>query len=187
MQFDEIAGLRGSSAAWRLLRADNAPLILSFLGRVFVDENIREISASHLASLLDDELYALNKRLGEGTFPKTPKAYLDDWSAPAAGWLRKYYIADSDEPHYDATPSVERAVAWVNALRERGFVGTESRLNTVFELLRQIVYGTETDPEIRLTELRRRRAEIDAEIDAVERGDITVLDEIGRASCRERV
>ncbi|WP_333716333.1 DUF3375 domain-containing protein [Gordonia sp. (in: high G+C Gram-positive bacteria)] len=181
MQFDEIAGLRGSSAAWRLLRADNAPLILSFLGRVFVDENIREISASHLASLLDDELYALNKRLGEGTFPKTPKAYLDDWSAPAAGWLRKYYIADSDEPHYDATPSVERAVAWVNALRERGFVGTESRLNTVFELLRQIVYGTETDPEIRLTELRRRRAEIDAEIDAVERGDITVLDDTGRS------
>ena len=73
MQFDEIAGLRGSSAAWRLLRADNAPLILSFLGRVFVDENIREISASHLASLLDDELYALNKRLGEGTFPRPPR------------------------------------------------------------------------------------------------------------------
>ena len=31
-------------------------------------------------------------------------------------------------------------------LQARSFVGTESRLNTVFDLLRQIVFGTETDP-----------------------------------------
>ena len=34
---DEIAWLRDNSPAWRLLRADNAPLVLSFLHRVFVD------------------------------------------------------------------------------------------------------------------------------------------------------
>lgn len=112
MQYDEIASVRTSSAAWRLLRADNAPLILSFLGRVFVDENIREISASDLTARLDDELYALNQRLGADTHPKTAKGYLDDWSAAETGWLRKYYVADGDEPHYDATPAVERAVAW---------------------------------------------------------------------------
>ena len=176
MQFDEIVAVRKSSAAWRLLRADNAPLVLSFLGRVFVDDNIREISESGLISLLDDELYALNRRLGEDTYPRAPKAYLDEWASPAAGWLRKYYVIDSDEPHYDATPAVERAVAWLASLRERDFVGTESRLNTVFDLLRQMVYGTNTDPQVRLTELRRRRAEIDAEIDAVERGEVSVLD-----------
>ncbi|MFW0796186.1 DUF3375 domain-containing protein [Gordonia sp. CPCC 205515] len=181
MQYDEIVSVRATSAAWRLLRADNAPLVLAFLGRVFVEENVREIAAPALIDLLDDELYALNQRLGEGTYPKSAKAYLDDWSAADTGWLRKYYVADSDDPHYDATPAVERAVAWVAALRERGFVGTESRLNTVFDLLRQIVYGTETDPEIRLAELRRRRAEIDAEIAAVERGDIHVLDATGRS------
>ena len=119
MQFDEIVAVRRQNAAWRLLRADHAPLILSFLGRVFVDDNVREISESGLVNLLDDELYALNTRLGEGTFPREPKAYLDEWSAPSAGWLRKYYVADSDEPHYDATPAVERAVAWVQSLRER--------------------------------------------------------------------
>ena len=50
------------------------------------------------------------------------------------------------EPHFDATPAVEKALAWVQGLGERSFVGTESRLNTIFELLRQIVYGTETNP-----------------------------------------
>ncbi|NLG47908.1 MAG: DUF3375 family protein, partial [Gordonia sp.] len=35
MQFDEIVAVRKGNAAWRLLRADNAPLLLAFLGRVF--------------------------------------------------------------------------------------------------------------------------------------------------------
>jgi hypothetical protein len=91
MDFDELDFLRRNDPAWRLLRADNAPLVLGFLRKVFVDDNVRSISATELVGRLDDELYALNERLGEGTFPKTAKAYLDDWAAPANGWLRKYY------------------------------------------------------------------------------------------------
>jgi len=63
----------------------NAPLVLSFLHRVFVADNVRSISATELASRLDDELYALNQRDGERggrRFPKPAKAYLDDWAAP---------------------------------------------------------------------------------------------------------
>jgi Protein of unknown function (DUF3375) len=92
VSFDEVAWLRDNSPAWRLLRADNAPLVLSFLHQVFVAENVRSIPAAELASRLDDELYALNERGGETKrFPKPAKAYLDDWAAPEAGWLRKYY------------------------------------------------------------------------------------------------
>lgn len=176
LSFDEISWLRGNSPAWRLLSADNAPLILSFLNQVFVAGNARSISAADLASRLDDELYALNERLGERAFPKTAKAYLDDWAAPGAGWLRKYYPEGSDEPHFDATPAVEKALQWVRALQAREFVGTESRLNTVFLLLRQIVFGTETDPRARLAELRRRRQQLDDEIARVEAGELDLLD-----------
>ena len=149
MRFDDVAWLRDNSPAWRLLRADNAPLVLSFLHRVFVADNVRSISAAELASRLDDELYALNQRDGQTgpkRFPKPAKAYLDDWAAPEAGWLRKYYPEGTDEPHFDATPAVEKALQWVDSLREREFVGTESRLNMIIELLRQIVFGTEPDP-----------------------------------------
>lgn len=176
MEYEEIDALRRQSAAWRLLRADNAALVLSFLGRVFVSENVRSISATDLAGRLDDELYALNTRLGEGTFPKAAKAYLDDWADPRMGCLRKYYPEGVDEPHFDATPAVEKALGWVRALAERSFVGTESRLNTIFELLRQMVYGAAADPEARLEELRRRRREIDEEIIRVEAGDFQRLD-----------
>jgi hypothetical protein len=176
VNFEEISSLRKHSSAWKLLRADNAPLILSFFGKVFVEENIRSISSTDLVSRLDDELYALNERLGEAGFVKPAKAYLDDWAAPEAGWLRKYYPEESDEPHFDATPAVEKALSWVKTLQARSFVGTESRMNTIFSLLRQMVFGAETDPEVRLAELRRRRDEIDAEIARVSDGEINVLD-----------
>ena len=180
LSMDEIAWLRDNSPAWRLLRADNAPLVLSFLHRVFVADNVRSISATELASRLDDELYALNQRDGEQRskrFPKPAKAYLDDWAAPGAGWLRKYYPADTDEPHYDATPAVEKALQWIQNLREREFVGTESRLNVIFELLRQIVFGTETDPGQRLAELCRQRDSLDEQIARVRAGEMLMLDE----------
>jgi flagellar motility protein MotE (MotC chaperone) len=177
---DELAWLRDNSPAWRLLRADNAPLVLSFLHRVFVADNVRSISATELASLLDDELYATNQRESERggrTFPKPAKAYLDDWAAPESGWLRKYYPEATDEPHYDATPAVEKALKWIDGLRVREFVGTESRLNVIFELLRQIVFGTETDPDQRLAELRRQHQEINEQIARAQAGDLPTLDE----------
>ncbi|WP_381802391.1 DUF3375 domain-containing protein [Streptomyces niveus] len=183
LDYDRLVALRKQSAAWRLLKADNAALMLSFFNRVFVEEGARSIAGAELVERLDDELFALNDRLGQGTFPKSAKAYLDVWSAPGNGWLRKYYPADSDEPHYDATAAVEKAIAWVRSLEERSFVGTESRLNTIFDLLRQMTFGTETDPEARLAELTRRRHEIDQEIRRVEAGEVDVLDS---AALRDR-
>ena len=60
--FDEIVWLKGNSPAWRLLSATSAPLVLSFLHKVFIEENARSVPAVELASRLDDELYALNER-----------------------------------------------------------------------------------------------------------------------------
>lgn len=177
MEHGAIETLRDRHAAWRLLRAGNAPLVLSFLGRFFVDDNNGATSAAVLASALDDELYALNS--GDAERPRYPRHaadYLDDWSAQESGWLRRFYPLGSDEVHYDATPAFEKAYAWVVALQVRPFVGTESRLHTVVDLLRQIAHGTETDPEVRLAELRRRRELIDQEIAEVERGTVPVLD-----------
>jgi hypothetical protein len=180
MDFEDLELLRRANPAWRLLCADNAPLVLSFLGRVFVGENAREISTSELTNLLDDELYALNQRLGEASFPKSAKAYLEDWSNPGAGWLRKYYAVGQDEPQFDVLPAVEKAVSFVGSLRSREFIGTESRLNTLLDLLRQMAYGTSDDPVKRLAELHRQRAAIDRQIADVEAGNLTMLDSAGQ-------
>lgn len=177
MDHDEIELLREGHPAWRLLRAGNAALVLSFLGRFFVEDNHGAVSSTELAAALEDELHALN--LADPDQPRYPRPagdYLQDWSATEAGWLRRFYPLDSHEVHYDATSEFEKAYSWVVGLRARAFVGTASRLQTVFELLRQIAHGSESDPETRLTELRRRRAELDHEIERAEAGEVAVLD-----------
>ena len=61
------------------------------------------------------------------------------------------------------------------SLHQRQFVGTESRLITVFELLRQIVEGTTADPKVRMAELEKRQAEIAEEIDRIREGHIDLM------------
>ena len=169
--------LRQSHPAWRLLRSDHAPLVASFLQRVFVAPNVRVMAQADLAEALEDELFALRERLGSQAFPKAALDYLNDWAGNDKGWLRKFYRQGSDEPHFDLTPASERAIAWLGTLSARSFVGTESRLLTLFELLRQMSQGSETDPQARVAELQKRRGEIDAEIARALAGDIALLDD----------
>jgi hypothetical protein len=168
--------LRLNHPAWRLLRSEHAPLVASFLQRVFIMPNVRVMAQADLAETLEDELFALRERLPGDAFPKAALDYLNDWAASEKGWLRKFYAPGSDEPQFDLTPATERAIAWLETLSERSFVGTESRLLTLFELLKQMNVGSENDPQVRLAELQQRRDAIDAEMARVQGGDLPLLD-----------
>lgn len=177
LDYATLDKLRHSHPAWRLLKADQVALVASFLNRAFIVPNLREMPQSELAEALEDELYSLRESLGPQHFPKSAIEYLNDWTSNDKGWLRKFYRPGSDEPHFDLTPATEKAIAWLASLFERNFIGTESRLLTLFELLKQIADGSETNPEVRIVELKRRRAEIDAEISRLESGDVRLLDQ----------
>lgn len=179
MSFDfaTLDALRTHHPAWRLLRSDHASLVASFLHRAFVAPNVRSMAAANLAEALEDELFALRELLGSDAFPKPALDYLNDWASPEKGWLRKFYRQSSDEPQFDLTPATEKAIAWLGTLTERSFVGTESRLLTLFELLRQMSEGSESDPQKRVAELRKRREDIDTEIARVLGGDVGLMDD----------
>lgn len=169
--------LRRQHPGWRLLAAEHAPLVASFLHRVFITPNVRVMAQADLAEALEDTLFDLRERLGAASYPKSAPEYLNDWAANDKAWLRKFYPAGSDEPHFDLTPATERALAWLVGLSERAFVGTESRLLTLFDLLKQMSEGSETDPQVRLQELQRKRDLIDAEIALVQGGEMPLLDD----------
>lgn len=175
LDYASLDAMRLNHPAWRLLRSDSAPLVASFLHRVFITPNLRVMAQADLLEALEDELYGLRQTLGQDKYPKGALEYLNDWAGN--GWLRKFYGTASDEPQFDLTPACEKAIAWLGSLSERSFVGTESRLLTLFELLKQMDEGSETDPKRRLAELLNRRAAIDAEITQVQSGNISLLDE----------
>jgi hypothetical protein len=58
MHYDEIVHLQTHHSAWNLLRSPHAPLVLSFLGRIFIEPNAGGQPAAALISQLDDELCA---------------------------------------------------------------------------------------------------------------------------------
>lgn len=176
MDYFSLEALRKNHAGWKLLMAANAPLAVSFFHMVFVVPNVREISQVELISQLDDLLFEVRDSLGADAFPQPAATYLDDWADDHHGWLRKFYPSGSDEPHYDLTSGAEKAIRWVESLGQRTFVGTESRLMTVFDLLRQMVEGNAEDPADRIRELEKRKREIEQEIERVQSGDMAILD-----------
>jgi hypothetical protein len=175
--------MKRGNASWKLMTADNAPLVISFLNEAFILPNSRILSESVLMERLEDKLFFLREQAGHESFPRKSVDYLKEWAEPDKGWLRRFYPDNSDEPHYDITPAAEKAISWVNSLASVSFVGTESRLKTIFDLIRQMVEGSESDEEVRIAELKKRRGEIDAEIAKIERGELSLLDS---ASLKDR-
>lgn len=176
-EFDEIVSKRKNNPSWRLMSADNAPLIISFLDRVFRERNLRQLDEQEMILYLEDYLYELRDGYKEDPFPRSAQAYLQEWTEPGKDWLRKFYPQGSDAPHYDLTPETERVLQWVDSLFSYQFIGTESRMNTCFDLLRQIVRGVETNKEARIAELEDRKRQIELEISQIEAGDIKIMDQ----------
>ena len=174
--YDSLENLRRVHPAWRLLAADHAPFIIGFLHRAFIEPNVRSLAEQEILTRLEDHLFHLRDRKGGEVFKRSAKDYLDDWSSSGRAWLRKYYPPEGDEPHFDLTSPTEKAIEWVIGLSQKQFVGTESRLMTVFELLRQLAEGTEVDPDTRIGELEKRRDRIEADIRSIREGRMSVME-----------
>lgn len=187
MDLHFLDALRRNHPAWRLVAADHAPMIVAFLHRAFVERNVRSARQSELAAQLDDFLHDLRRQEPERAFPRSAGKYLESWADDEHGWLRRYYAAGDDEPWFDITPATEKAIAWLASLERREFVGTESRLKIVFDLLHRMVEGTEIDPESRVQELAKRRTAIDAEIERIRSGRVDVLDDTQVKDCFQQM
>jgi Protein of unknown function (DUF3375) len=175
MDHENIKYLKEYNPTIKLLRLDNAPLIISFLFQEFKKNNKIVISNTELKTSLSDYLYNLNYIYGENTYPGSAQNYLDKWSND--GFLRKYYTSNNDEPAFELTPATEKALEWIKDLDKKEFVGTESRLLKIFDILKEIVYKSSDDPQKRLDELEKQKHEIEIEIEKIQSGNIEKLNE----------
>jgi hypothetical protein len=182
MEYEYVVGLK-KHPSWRLMKADSAPLIISFFYRVFTKDNRRTIPAEEMIEKLEDYLFHLRAILGEDAYPRAAKAYLDEWSGAETGYLRKFYPARGEEEEFDLTPASEKVIEWLAAFAPSRFIGTESRLLTVFRLLREIVKEAKVDPEAEIRHLEQEKSRIERELSALKAGDYAPMD---KTRIRER-
>lgn len=178
MDYDHLRNLRMNHAAWRLLRADQAAFIAAFFYREFIAGKRRGIEAQELLEHLDLFLYDAQRQTEGEAFGRSPQDYLEIWSDSDHGWLRKYEY--HDEWYYDLTAPAQKAVEWLVSLHKQDFVGTESRLRTVFNLLHEIARETDTDAEHRKAYLLAQQEKIAAELAEIEQSGVVKprLDEV---------
>jgi Protein of unknown function (DUF3375) len=176
MDHDSLERLKQTHPTWRLLLADNAPLILGFLQLVFSRSDRRAVAAPELTGHLEAYLDQLREGHSLSRYPRAAQEYLDDWASVDRSWLRKYYPRTGEDAEFDLTPAAEKALEWVESLAPRQFVGTESRLLTLFHLLRDLAIGSQEDPAARIEELESRKQALEREIERVKEGRVPPLD-----------
>lgn len=176
MSYEEISQLLKNHTSVRLLKADHAPLIISFLFSVFKEgistQEEGGIKEKELAGYLSDQLYVLNEP--ERRYPKSPTDYLTDWAN--AGFLRKF-PGKTDEFVYELTPASEQVFKWMDSLEKREFVGTESRLKYLFERIQKLVSKTQLSASERLARLEAQKQALDEEIETIKSGKLEMLDD----------
>jgi len=166
--------LRHPSAG--LMRKNQAAFILSFLYSAFKQTGLvqveNEVLRAKLSSWLDQ--YRASEELEA---ERGAREYLEEWCSERCGWLRRTLPPVTQVPVFELTAATEKALLWLEELRGSTFVGTESRMESIFAQIDSLLNESSGDVGQRLAVQRDRLRQTESEIERIERtGEVRVLD-----------
>ncbi len=162
-----------------VFKKDNASLIISFLFQFYKVKNKSKssYSSNDLISHLSDYLFKINndslENLGKDRFPLEAKIYLENWAKE--GFLRQSYV--KEDAVFELTPATEKVLNWLGELNEQEFVGAESRLLQIFNLLKELSIKSSDDIVLRKSELMKEKEKIEEELKKIDNGEYEKYDE----------
>ncbi|MCW5312726.1 DUF3375 family protein [Nostoc sp. KVJ3] len=115
MKYEQIKYELKNSPTLKLLRSDNAPLILSFFYNQFKVTQRISITQEELETKLGKYLEFLEE-IDQDFKDRSPKEYLNKWCDDQL--LRKTFNS-SDDPVFTLTPAAEKAIAWLEDFKRR--------------------------------------------------------------------
>ncbi|MEQ8628297.1 DUF3375 domain-containing protein [Ekhidna sp.] len=167
----KVRSLVDSAVTLKLLRTRNLPLIVSFLYREYKQNEQLSIPYQLLILKLADFLEEIQYQDEDEEiktdrlildFEDRSKLYIDRWIDDH--YLRNMMDEDKKEPFVFLSKHVEKSFQVFELLKEREFVGTESKFKDIFTKLKDIIENANPDKEKRLAELEKRKQAIDEEI-----------------------
>ncbi len=176
MTFEEILLHFKTAKPLQLLRAKNAPFVISFFYKVFSDANVTTISNSELRSKLEGYMEELSYE--EKDDELDAETLFDDFSIRAAQYIDKWsnngflskYPNDEGEDLHELTPDTRKVLRWLGDLEKREHVGTNSKFKDIFFKLQKIIEQTNENVEVRIEELNKKKWEIENEINLLKNG-----------------
>lgn len=159
------------SVAFKLLRSRSLPLIISFLHKEFRSGDQLSIPYTLLISRLADYLEELNywddeEEVQSGKmlldYDERAKLFIDKWDRDR--YLRIVVDDQSKEALVLLSSHVEKIFQVFNLLKEKEFVGTESKFKDIFNKLEDLIENANPDKEKRLEDLEKRKKTIEEEI-----------------------
>lgn len=169
MEYAQLNQLRDEHPAWRLLAAEQCSFVAAFLYKEFVARDTRSVTEEQLLEDLENYILALHANGQGADIIRPARDYLAIWCDGNHSWLRRFY-QQKDEPCYDLTAAAQKAIEWLHSLKKQSFVGTESRIKNVVQLLTDLDDNTNTDKNVRIMKLKEQRAQLDREIAYLEQG-----------------
>jgi hypothetical protein len=163
MDYDSLTDDFQRVPALKLLKAEHAAFIISFLYQQFKHKQRMNVPLGELSERLEDYLETLNTQQ-DGLYPRTALAYLTEWADDQHRFIR---IVSDEQPVVELTADTERAIGWLEELHAQPFVGTESRFLSIVQMLRDMVYHSTEDPDLRLQQLEQQRDELQRQIDMI--------------------
>ncbi|WP_460800807.1 DUF3375 domain-containing protein [Microbacterium sp. GXF6406] len=171
-QAHALTRLLDEHVAWRMLRADSAPIMVAVLAAHLGGEE-RRIESEDLYERIDADLDELRAHGFEVS--GTGKAYCAQWRT--AGYLVRRPAETSRGETFELSPEALSATRFLDQLAQPRQSATESRLASIAAQLHRLAVDSDPDARTRIARLEEQRAQIDAEIEAINRGEAPPLDQ----------
>jgi hypothetical protein len=178
MNHEQLKVLLKNSPTVKMLRSNNAALIISFLQSQFRETNEQPISNSILTQKLADYLDELNYQDEEDEMDLSSlnldsvdraRKYIEQWTDEKNRYLSNYTDENSKDIMNVPTKHTSRVFQIVELLKDRKLVGTESKFKDIFHKLKELIDNSIEDPAKKIEELQKRKSEIEDQIRKIKR------------------
>ncbi|MCF6281428.1 MAG: DUF3375 domain-containing protein [Candidatus Polarisedimenticolaceae bacterium] len=166
-----LLGLKKHHPAWQLLVAHTGPVVIGALKRLF-DESLDGIDIEAAHQLLS-EMLQLSHEAGE---IESSGDYLLEARREIRQWIRRSLVVER-EGRLIATDALEAAFRFVDGLDNRIMSSTASRLSIVQREIENLESTLNPDPKSRERVIAQKIATLEAELAAVQRGEMKLLPE----------
>lgn len=166
-----------------LLKSHTASLVISFFYQEFIiyskisvleadlEEHLKTFLTDHKEELGDFDEENLDEP--SNLFPESRdkkqkyRLYIEKWCKK--GFLLRYRNNDR-EAVLELTPSIIKLFGWLDNLKPKKFIGTESQFKSIIDQLHDLYQHITEDTKSRLKALKQEKAEIEKEISRLEKG-----------------